>query len=427
MGLVVAERHDLAVVTAALVTREGTADFPSESPESIWTMLGTMTTDSTTANAHTPSDRMESIAAQLTWFASPQWVGLSLRAMTPSFDPALEILRDQLLASTFEPSRITVVQRHLSAYEEPVSGYATLVAEHVLCARIYGPSHPYVVGEGGPWMTFEGVTRDEVLRAWHDVFDPAGVALVVAGDVDAAKLKERVIALFGGWARSPSRPVRAPVAAGVPASAPVAFVERRGAPIVVVEIGVNLDATGSTPTAVVGVVSSLLGGVRSDAFSDTLRRTFGATTLTARGVLHRDRTMLRVTASLPPDTAARAISAVEARLEELRERGPAPEDLADAKRRVAHNRAFSLETAGTWLDATLEKVAFGRPLGDLATDQAEVDAVSIDDVRAAIPPNDRVRVVVVGDRSKVRASLVSRFGATNVEDVDRTGKPVAER
>ena len=117
-------------------------------------------------------------------------------------DKALEVLLDAAINSTLPQEEFVkerdVILRELAMYRDSPDSQAS----ELLFARAYAvhPSRHPVIGYE---EVFKSLTRDDALAYYRARYAPNNALLVVAGDLDSARVRARVEELAGGWARRP--------------------------------------------------------------------------------------------------------------------------------------------------------------------------------------------------------------------------------
>src|SRR5262249_41936071 len=140
---------------------------------------------------------------------------------------------------------------------------AIFVARRSLYASVFGAGHPYARALEPDAPALARLTRDDLLRVWREVVDPADATLVVAGDVDAAALGRRAGGLWGSGNHAPPRPARPPVPPPAPSPARLVVIDRPGAPQATVLFGAAMPPIDAPEHVAVLVARELLGAMRS--------------------------------------------------------------------------------------------------------------------------------------------------------------------
>jgi zinc protease len=420
MRLLVVERPGISMVAAELVARGGTAGVPGEPPVAFGLMVRALMRGTATRSESDLQDTMNARAFDIETSVGDAWVSLRLRATTTSFDVGLEVLRDMALHPSFPIAALEIDRQRYLATAPRDADDADRIAQRNLCGAVFGPSHPYARLHQRDAAVVAKLTREDVVRVWKEAIDPADTILVVTGDVDEADVRERVQALFGDWRSDPAR--RGPVA--VPPATPIAarlvVVDRPGAPQTSLFYGGAIAPIDSPQELAQRIVWALLGGMRSSALETKLRDQLGATWFgSARIEARAGAGILWWEGSVARDRTVDALAALDQRVRELGDRGPAADELGAAKAFVARSLPRGLETVQGVTAMFANVAAYGLPLDSLQTLGARLDATSAVAVRAALPQANQMKAVVVGDLASLRGPLLALgWGAIEEHDAD---------
>ncbi|MEA2701218.1 MAG: zinc protease [Myxococcales bacterium] len=421
MRLWVIDRQTSKAIAVTLVLRGGAAAFPRE-PAILFSMLGTSLMGGTTT--HTGRELFDLMSVHFFLMDVVSWDSsfrLTMNATPDSFDGALEMLRDVALRPTLPPDRVeSMRQRYLGgsprAADDPLR-----IANRNLFGAFYGQTHPYTRTMDPIAPALATIKRDDVLRAWKEMMDPAQATLIIAGAVNTATVAARVQALFGDWKRDPAAEAQSTVPLPSPTSARLIVVDRPGAPQATVLYGTTAAPIQASAHLNDVVVRQLLGGMRSSVTTGKIRDELGAA-WTSTTYQHVDRAggITWWQGNVARDRTAAVLTALDARVRELHERGPEADELAAATSRLARAQPRSLETTSGLAAAFADAATNDLPLDDLATLPARLRKVSAGDVKAQVPEPTAAKAVVVGDLGVLRASLL-RLGWGPIEEHDKDG------
>jgi predicted Zn-dependent peptidase len=261
------------------------------------------------------------------------------------------------------------------------------------------------MGVGTP----DGVTALSVadLQAFHGTrFVPNNAAVVVVGDVDLAQIRPRLEQLFGGWQRGTLPEYRAPA---VPSGGrAVVLVDKPGAAQSEIRIGmVGVDRRTPDYYALV-VMNTILGGSFTSRLNQKLREekqyTYGANSSFAFGQLPGP-----FMAGAGVQTAVTDSALVEFLNELNGIRQPVPEDeVVRARNFVALRFPGRFQAVSQIAGALEEQFLYDLPADYFNTYVQRILAVTPADVqrvaRKYVTP-DRMKIVVVGDKSRVEAGM----------------------
>jgi len=135
-------------------------------------------------------------------------LSLSCTCLAEDLDAIIELLADVIRQPSFpadqmERRRGTIVTGLRQDEDNP-----SVVATDALMSQLYGSHHPYGRPGRGTVSSVEGIVRDDLVEFHRRHVGPAGVRLVVVGDVEAPRVAGAVARAFGDWAHEPALPLR---------------------------------------------------------------------------------------------------------------------------------------------------------------------------------------------------------------------------
>ena len=198
---------------------------------------------------------------------------LSLRTLKHTVDDAFDILADIVQNPAFAPEEIERVRASRQTQLLQMNDNPDAVARSVLYDALYGKSHPYGYIELGTAASIKAITRDELVDFWRKGYAPGNSALIVAGDVTEAELRNLATAHFGSWSgvasAAPCRLRRQKV------SARILVVDSGAAPQTALRIG-GVGVSRASPDYVpLIVMNDALGGLFSSRINLNLREKNG--------------------------------------------------------------------------------------------------------------------------------------------------------
>lgn len=319
----------------------------------------------------------------------------------------LDLIADLLQHPTFPEAEMAEVRDQMLGairrrYDEP-GALAQAHFDHL----VFGDQHP----DG--WIPMpedvERLRRADLVRFWQAHYRPNRSLLVVAGDVDPARLQAEVERRLAAW---PSGDAPARPAFSVP--------ERHGTRVLLVDKEDLTQASlvfghagirhGDPDWYAATMVNYVLGG--SD-FSSRLmtevrarrgltygiRSSFGASLYTGA---------FRVTAATRNETVGAALEASIQEVRKMAAAGPGAEELAKARGFYAGSHPFSLQSASELADGIVTAELHGLGIDYVRDLVLRLAAVDVEQARATararLHPDDLV-VVVVGRASVVAPQL----------------------
>lgn len=328
--------------------------------------------------------------------------GFSIRTVSRSFDPALEVLADIVRAPSFPADEVERERRLLLAEIAQEEDEPFPLASRALRRALFGADSYALPVEG----TAEGVRarRCDELAAWHRRFYRAdGLLAVCAGDVDADRVAARVDAALAGAPRGaePAVPPPPPRALGAPR------LDRAERAEIVIEKPVHQDVIlvgflGPSAASPDDYALHLLAGVMSgmgNRLFVALRDREGLCYYTGMFYQAYARAgMLGLYIGTSPDKEERARAGLAREIRRLLDGGVATDELERARRAMIGHSAIGRQTNAAEAGLAARWELLGVGFEEMDRFEERLLAVSADDVaRAArrwIDP-DRAAAVIV--------------------------------
>jgi zinc protease len=240
------------------------------------------------------------------------------------------------------------------------------------------------------------------VRLFHAAhYRPDRAVLVLAGDVDPARVRALASRLFGGWRapRQPAATAQLALAASITETLVLVDVPGSGQSAVVVAAPfVAIDA----PDRRAGqLANAALGGGYSARLNQEVRikrgLAYGASSETGS---HPGGGMFAAQTQTKNASAAEVLRLMRGEIARLADEAPGADELAARQAALVGSFARRLETTGGLAALVVAQLAQGRPLADLQRTVEEIMAVTPEQVRdfaRAHWPSGALRGVVVGD------------------------------
>ncbi|MBK9518072.1 MAG: insulinase family protein [Anaeromyxobacter sp.] len=427
LELVVAERHEIPVVTLDLVVDAGYASDAGGKAGTAKLAANMLDEGTRRRSALQLSEALQRLGAGLSSGSNLDQTTVSLDALKANLDASLDLFADVVLEPSFPQADFDRLQKQQAAAIGQELAQPNGVAMRVVPALIFGKTHPYgnpLTGSGTA-ASVASITRADVV-AWHQAwFKPGGATLVVVGDTTLAEIRPKLERLLAGWkaGRSPKQPI----GQGTPPSAGLYLIDRPGAPQSLILMGTVAPPRRPGPDVAQEVMNTILGGQFTSRLNMNLREekhwSYGA------------RTVLLGTSGPRPylgfapvqsDKTAEALAEFTRELRGIRgERPVTADELHAAQSNLTLSLPGQWETARAVAGSIGEIVRFR--LGDdyFAGYADRVRAVTLADVAEAarlLQPSETVWVVV-GDRAKVEAGLKA-LGLGDPRLLDADGRPL---
>lgn len=290
------------------------------------------------------------------------------------------VLSDEVIA----PERDVIIEERNSRVENDP---AALLSEEV-SATLY-QNHPYRIPVIGWMHEIEALNREDAIDFYRRYYAPNNAVLVVAGDVDAAMVRELAQATYGKVPRGPDLPPR--IRPGEPEQntrRTVTLVDERvGVPGFSRRWVVPSYTTGEGRQAeALDLLSEVLGGgVRSRLYQELVVRQGIATAAMAyyQGTALDD-TMFMVMGSPRGEATLEQVErAIDAEIAKIVAEGVTGQELEKAKKRFLRSMIFARDEQSGMARIYGSTLTTGGSVEDIADWPERIGAVTPADVKAA--------------------------------------------
>ena len=439
LEVLIAERHNLPIVGLNLVVKGGGTLVPS-GKEGLASLTGDLLTEGTaTRNSLQLAGELSDLGASVNGGGGPESCSLSLTTLTRNLPKALDLYTDVLLHPAFPQKELDRLKtQRLSALLRQVDS-PPAIASLVFPKLLYGEDHPYGRPNNGTPKSVEGLTRDDVVAFYKQLFVPNNAALIVAGDTTPDAIIPVLEAALKGW--KPSSPVIQP-SLETPASKPIQvyLIDKPGAAQSILTVGQVGVARNSPDYFPLTIMNAVLGGQFSSRINLNLREDKGYT-YGARSSFNFAKGAGPFEAGAPVKTEDTRPALVELmkELTDIANARPATyAEVTFAKDRLVKGFPSRFESiaggggrrggGGGGLGGTLaELVLYDLPNDYFTTYRDKVEAVTPSDVqRVAKKYLDagRMTVLIVGDRATIESEIKTLPFAKEIILLDADGKPI---
>ncbi len=424
-GLIVLvnERPGLPVVSATLVVRTGSGANPIDKPGLANFVVAMLDEGTATRSSLQIADEVAQLGTSLNASSTMDASQVTARSLASEFPALLDLMADLVRRPSFPVEEIDRQRRSRLASLVQQRENAGQVAAVAMNAALYGPAHPYGYMELGTEGSNTAVTRDDMQMFWSQNFVPNNAALVVSGQVTVADLEPLVEKAFGDWQRG--TPAQPSLGSAATTGARVVFVDKPGAPqtqVRVASIGVSRSTPDYEPLV---VMNEALGGLFSSRINLNLREQHGYTYgAGSRFVFRRAAGPFVIVSGVRTDVTGAAVSEIFKEVRRIREAPLLPEELSLARDSIVRSLPAGFETSARVTASTANIYIYDLGLDYYTKLPARLSAVTADRVKAVaekylVP--EKLLVIAVGDRTKIRADLQKlNLGASEVRNADGT-------
>ncbi len=431
LDVLIAEHHELPVVTMNLVVKSGSASDPANRTGLANAVANLLDEGTTTKSALDISEQLSAIGAQLGTGAGWDATNVTLTTLTRHADAALDIFSDVLLRPAFADAELARFRASRLTALAQRRDDATAIAGVIYPSILYGANHPYGRLAQGDETSTRALTAADLRSFYSANYLPNNSSLIVVGDVRPDEVVTRLERALGAW--KPGTVPSVQLDAPAPRDKTVIYlVDKPGAAQSVINIGHVGVARSSADYFPLLVLNTILGGQFMSRVNLNLRENKGYT-YGARTAFEYRRGAGPFSASAGVQTAVTKESVAEF-LRELRGiRGDIPvteNELETAKQSLTLGYPRTFETPAQIAARLADVALYGLPDDYFNNYVASIDRVNLTDIsrvaNAAIDPS-RLAILVVGDRKVIEPGLRSLDGlGTTITFLDVEGRPLTE-
>ena len=207
-----AEDHSLPIIAMSFTFLDsGTALDPAEKQGLVRLLSNTMDEGAGDLDSQAFQKALTDNSITLQFSAGRDGFGGNLKTLTRNKDKAFHLLQLALSAPRFDEEPVERMRQANMSRVRSSLGEPDWIAARILNDRIF-EGHPYAMNSGGTLTTLTAITPADLRQFQKTYLTKDRLLIAVAGDINAAELKETINRIFG------SLPEKAPADAIVPAT-----------------------------------------------------------------------------------------------------------------------------------------------------------------------------------------------------------------
>ena len=405
----------------SIVSRHGASSLPS-GKSGVAALTARMLTEGTrTKSSLALAEAAEALGATLDADAGRDYTSVSMPVLREDAVRGLELLAEVVKTPAFDPKEFERVRAEwldgLLAERQQPTRAASLVALRALLGAQQGAP----VGGSIPDVKALKVTD---LAAFHrSAFVPANVALVIAGDVKLAELRNDVERLFGNW-RATAPPEPATREAPKLESTRILLVDRPDAVQTALFVAQPFPKRSAPGYEIREVLNQVLGGLFTSRINRNLREqhayTYGAR---SQAIAARHFGVFVVATSVETRVTAEALTELSNELRAARDpalgRPFQNDELGRARADLTNSLGAHLEHVSRMSDDLQTLFIHELPPRYFSQYSRLIDGITREQVAeqaAALLTPDRLVIVAVGDKGAIQPALEKRGFKVEVAD-----------
>lgn len=390
------EDHNIPFTALEIQFRGGTSLDAPDKRGAVNLMAALIEEGSADMDSRAFAEARDALAAEFTFQAGTDSVGISARFLTENRDQATALLRQALNEPRFDQDALDRVREQVLSILRSDEKDPSAIASAAFSALAYG-EHPYGSNGDGTLETVAALTRDDILAAYQGALARDRIYVAVAGDITAEELGPLLDTLFAGLpATGTPLPARAPWS--LPPGVTVTDFPTPQSTVLFGQLGIARDDPDFFAAF---ILNEALGGGRFTArLMSEVREKRGLTYGIGSYLVGLDQAeayMGQFSAS--NDKVAEAIEVIRAEWTRIGDGGLTEDELATTKTYLTGS--YPLRFDG---NSRIASILVGMQMEDLPIDyavtrNAKIEAVTMDDIRRVaqdLYQPDALHFVVVG-------------------------------
>lgn len=272
--LIVVEKRDLPLVALNIDFIGGASNYEPADKLGVAALAAQMLSEGTkTKTADQLSDAQQMLGTSIYANVSGESGTIRFTSLKDKFEPALTLLADMLVNSTFpdsalERNRARALVALTQAKDQPNS-----IAANVFSKVVYGDEHPYgrVVSE----KTVKAITRGDVMSFASAYLRPGRAVITVTGDIDAKTARNVVEKTLAAWPAGGERPTFAYGPVPAPRARTIYLIDKPKAAQSVFALGEPGPPRSTPDFYAIQVMNQLLGGMFQSRLNHDIREVKG--------------------------------------------------------------------------------------------------------------------------------------------------------
>lgn len=428
LELIVAERHTTPVVQFQLLLDAGYASDQFAAPGVAALAMNMLDEGTEKLDALEISDELQMLGASIGSGSNLDVSSVSLNTLKATMDDALKIYSDVILNPAFPQKELDRLKKEQLASIKREKVTPVPMALRVFPKLLYGEGHAYSnpFSGSGTEQAVSAITVDDLKKFHQTWFKPNHATLIVAGDTTLSEIAPKIESAFKKW-EAGDTPKKNIGEVKLPEKTTVYLIDRPGSQQSFIIAGEIAPPKANPHEIAIETMNYTLGGAFTSRINMNLREDkhwsygAGATVIDARG----QRPYIAYS-NVQMDKTKESIQEVVKEFTAIASDKPVTDDeLMRAKQSKTLELPGSWETIGAVGGSISDIVQFGLPDDYYQTYSGKIRALTGQDVAEAakivVHPN-QLTWVVVGDRSKIEASL-KELGF-EIKSIDVDGKTV---
>ncbi len=326
-------------------------------------------------------ERLDRRAIDLSFSATRDYFRGSLRMLKDTSDEAFDLLRMSLTSPHFDSADVERIRSQVISSLQSDTTNPSALAGRKFLQMAFG-DHPYGRPADGTLESVPSITIADLKDYTRRVLAKDTLKVAVVGDIDAGKLGQLLDRTFGSL---PAKAQLTPVPDVAAAKPP----QRAFIPLDVPQTVVTFGGPGirrHDPDFMAAyIVNHILGGGGlSSRLYHEVREKRGLAYSVYESLVWMEHSAIFVgNTGTRADRAGDTVEAINQEVRRIAEEGPTQKELDEAKSYLKGSQMLALDTSSKLASAMLQYQLDGMPIDYIEKRNAIVDAVTLDDAKAA--------------------------------------------
>ena len=199
--IIAKSNHTTPAVSTLVGVRVGAYNDPPDRDGTAALCARVLDRGTSKRSADAIADELDGRGASLSVVAGRHQTALAATCLSDDFPAVLSLVADVARHPAFADAEIATRRDMLITSIRQEQDNPASMAADLFAKTLYG-DHAYGRKVRGTIPALEAVRRQDLVRYYQRGFDPAGIVVVVVGDVEQEAVVEAVSKLFGDWAPS---------------------------------------------------------------------------------------------------------------------------------------------------------------------------------------------------------------------------------
>ena len=425
--LIVAEKHDLPLVSVTVNFVGGRAQFEDPAKIGVGSFTAQMLSEGTTTRTGDElADAQQLLGTSITTSIGAESGSIGFTALSSKLAPALDLLADMMLNPTFPADALERRRGQTLVALTQAKDQPNTIANNVFSKVLYGDEHPY--GRVTTEETVKAITRDDIVAFHRAYFQPGHAIITIAGDVDATTARETAEKAFAKWPAGGSKPVFNYPAVPALKGATIYLVDKPNAAQSVFALGTPGPARDTPDFYALQVMNTILGQLFQSRLNHLIREVKGYSYGVGSNFQYgRGPGAFRAGGDI---VTAKTDSALIDFMNELRGvQGSKPftdDEIQQGKESLIQGLVRRFESVGATGSSISGVYVQDLPETYFQDYAKNVNAVTADDLTRVAKKYidlDHLNMIIVGDRAKIEEPL-RKTGIAPIVVLDINGKPI---